>query len=41
MQRFGSPIPSTELQPRPGERESRFPLRRDRTMHRPKEVPHA
>lgn len=38
MQRFGSPLPSTELQPRPGQRESRSPILRDRTMHRPREV---
>ncbi len=40
MERFGTPVPSLELQPRPGQRESRFPTPKDRSMHRPKEEPH-
>lgn len=37
MERFGSPVCSLVMTPRPGERESRFPVPRDRHMHRPKE----
>ena len=37
MERFGSPAYSLILTPCPGERESRFPVPRDRHMHRPKE----
>lgn len=40
MQRFGNPTASLEYQPRPGERESRFPVPKDRAMHRPKEESH-
>ncbi len=40
MERFGSPVPSLEPQPMPGQRESRFPQPRDRAMQRPKEEPH-
>ena len=40
MQRFGTPAASLEYQPRPGERESRFPTPKDRSMHRPKEDRH-
>ena len=40
MQRFGSPAASLEYQPSPGQRETRFPRPKDRTMHRPKEDRH-
>lgn len=40
MQRFGTLPPSLEYQPHPGERESRFPAPRERTMQRPKEESH-
>lgn len=40
MERFGTPVSSLEYQPRPGERESRFPTPKDRAMHRPKEESH-
>ena len=40
MKRFGSPACTLEYQPRPGERESRYPAPRDRSMHRPKEENH-
>lgn len=40
MQRFGTPLASFEYQPQPGQRESRFPLPKDRSIHRPKEDRH-
>lgn len=40
MQRFGTPLVSLEYQPMPGQRESRFPQPKDRSMQRPKEEPH-
>lgn len=40
MQRFGSPVTSLEYQPFPGQRETRFPQPKDRTMHRPREDRH-
>lgn len=40
MERFGTPVVSLEYQPRPGERESRFPTPKDHTIHRPKEENH-
>lgn len=36
MQRYGPTPFSTVRQPRPGDRESRFPTPRDRSFHRPK-----
>lgn len=38
MHRFPSPLPAMEDQPRPGARESRFPIPRDRSKNRPKEA---
>lgn len=40
MERFGTPIVSPGYQPRPGQRESRFPQPKDRAMQRPKEDTH-
>lgn len=40
MQRFGTPLVSLEYQPMPGQRESRFPQPKDRSMQRPKEESH-
>lgn len=40
MQRFGTPLISLEYQPMPGQRESRFPQPKDRSMQRPKEERH-
>lgn len=40
MERFGTPVHALDYQPRPGERESRFPQPRDRAMQRPKEDAH-
>lgn len=40
MQRFGTPLASLEYQPMPGQRESRFPQPKDRSMQRPKEEHH-
>lgn len=40
MKRFGTPISALLMQPRPGERETRFPTPKDRSMHRPKEDRH-
>lgn len=40
MERFGTPAVSLEYQPMPGQRESRFPQPKDRSMHRPKEDNH-
>lgn len=40
MRRFGTTAVSLEYQPRPGERESRLPLPRDRAMQRPREGSH-
>lgn len=36
MQRYGSTPFSAIRQPRPGDRESRFPTPADRSFHRPK-----
>ena len=35
MQRYGATTFSAIRQPRPGDRESRFPVPRDRSFHRP------
>lgn len=40
MERFGTPLPTLEYQPMPGQRESRYPIPKDRAMQRPKEEPH-
>lgn len=40
MERFGTPTTSLEYRPIPGQRESRFPQPKDRSMHRPKEDNH-
>lgn len=36
MQRYGTPPAGIHRQPRPGDRESRFPVPRSRQFHRPK-----
>lgn len=41
MKRYGTPQNILIRQPRPGDREARFPSPCDRSMHRPrKEAPH-
>lgn len=37
--RFMSPIPCLDRMPVPGDRESRFPQPRDRTMNHPRKEP--
>lgn len=40
MQRYGTTPFSLIRQPRPGDRESRYPLGKDRSCHRPKKEAH-
>lgn len=40
MERFGTPLPALEPQPMPGQRESRYPIPKDRAMQRPREERH-